>query len=61
MPTPLLLRIGLTRAVKAAAQMKKTSSPMKIHDIPLSRRFFFSGAAPTLVMSSVTVVTWGLV
>ena len=36
--------IGLTKAVKAAAHTKNTSNPMKIHDMPLIRRFLFAGA-----------------
>jgi hypothetical protein len=36
---------GVISAVNAAAQTKNTSSPTKIHDIPLMRRFFF-GAMP---------------
>ncbi len=31
----MVLRIGVTTAVKAAAAMKKISSPMNIHVIPL--------------------------
>ena len=36
----LFLR-GAINAVKAAATTKKINRPTKIHDIPLSRRFFF--------------------
>src|SRR6185437_2061742 len=41
----VLFRIGATNAVNAAAQTKKTSSPTKIQDIPLMRRFFFGATA----------------
>ena len=41
----VLLRIGLIRAVNAAAPTKNTSSATKIHAIPLMRRFLFGVTA----------------
>jgi hypothetical protein len=37
-------RNGAISAVKPAATTKNASKPMKIHDIPLIRRFLFAGA-----------------
>jgi hypothetical protein len=48
-----VFRNGETNAVNAAAPTKNTSSPTKIQDIPLTRRFFFGSAA-----ESVTAVCW---
>jgi hypothetical protein len=48
-------RIGAINAVKAAAPTKNTSSPTKIHDMPLRRRFFLPAAD-----SATAVLAYGL-
>ena len=45
--TIVLFRNGAINAVKAAETTKNASKPMKIHDIPLMRRFLFAGAEGT--------------